>query len=271
MDRLHFRSATDAAGFTMLSNLVLLDTALSDGAKVTYLVLLHHARQSARCFPGQGTLAAERGVSDRSIRTHLVELVGRGLVTVERRGRAKSNYYWLESLEEVYRKNSSTQDFDRKNSSATDRKQTSGPNRMLEGNEAISERDEAMLNVGGKLKTNSKNSHTNPPADPDADAIRQAMTLTGDTHSLRRFTQLREICTDNGKTGCWTEALRSTERAIKRGTVEPEKRGAYFCVAVVRQLERKGVTVASGTPGERDQVRSLIAASLSNTEATANG
>jgi hypothetical protein len=193
----------------------------------------------------------------------LAELVGRGLVTVERRGRAKSNYYWLEPLEDVYRKNSSTQDFDRKNSSAADRKQTSGPNRTLEENEVISERDKATLNVRGKLKTNHKNSEPNPPADPDADAVRQAMTLTGDTHSLRRFAQLRELCADHGKTGCWTEALRSTERAVKRGTVEPEKRGAYFCAAVVRQLERKGVTVPSGTSQERDEVRSLIDASLS--------
>ena len=97
----------------------------------------------------------------------------------------------------------------------------------------------------------------------DAEAIRLIASLTRDTHSLRRFAQLREICADHGKTGCWTEALRSTERAIKHGTIEPEKRGAYFCAAVVRQLERKGVTVPSGTPQERDEVRSLIDASLS--------
>ena len=68
--------------------------------------------------------------------------------------------------------------------------------------------------------------------------------------------------TNHGKTGCWTEALRSTERAIKRGTVESDKRGAYFCAAVVRQLERKGVSVPSGTPEERQDIHTLITASL---------
>jgi hypothetical protein len=98
--------------------------------------------------------------------------------------------------------------------------------------------------------------------DSDAEAVRLVVGLTRDGHSVRRFTQLREICTDHGKTGCWTEALRSTERAIKRGTVESDKRGAYFCAAVVRQLERKGVTVPSGTPEERQDIHTLITASL---------
>ena len=266
MERLHFRSAADAAGFTMLSNLVLLDTTLSDGAKVTYLVLLHHARQTARCFPGQDTLAAERGVSDRSIRSHLAELVGRGLVTVERRGRAKSNYYWLESLEDVYRKQTSTQAHDRKNSSATDRKFASGPLRTLEEDEVFLEKEQRTLNVRRGLITNKPFSDPAPSADPEAEAVRIVVGLTGDTHSLRRFAQLREICADHGKTSCWTEALRSTERAIKRGGVEPHKRGAYFCTAVVRQLERKGVTVPSGTPDERHHIHHLIAGSLATSD-----
>ncbi len=57
--------------------------------------------------------------------------------------------------------------------------------------------------------------------------------------------------------------MRSTERAVKRGSVEPHKRGAYFCAAVVRQLERRGVTVPSGTQEERQEVRNLIQASMS--------
>jgi hypothetical protein len=262
VERLHFRSAADAAGFTMLSNLVLLDTALSDGAKVTYLVLLHHARQTARCFPGQDTLAAERGVSDRSIRSHLAELVERGLVTVERRGRAKSNYYWLESLEDVYRKESSTQAHDRKIPSAGDRKSASGPKRTLEKDEVFSEKEQTTLNVTRGRIDNNPSPEPVVSGDPEAESVRIVVGLTGDTHSLRRFVQLREICTDHGKTGCWTEALRSTEQAIKRGTVESQKRGAYFCAAVVRQLERKGVTMPSGTPEEREQVRGLIGRSL---------
>jgi hypothetical protein len=120
------------------------------------------------------------------------------------------------------------------------------------------------LNVGRECIDNNQNRDRTSILAPDDEAVRTIVALTGDAKSTRRFAQLREICADHGKIGCWTEALRSTERAIKRDTVEPQKRGAYFCAAVVRQLERTGVTVPSGTPQERDEVHGLIAASLSS-------
>ena len=118
------------------------------------------------------------------------------------------------------------------------------------------------LNVRGVNIDNERTPNHTSVADPDSEAVRVAVALTGDVKSTRRLTQLREICADHGKTDCWAEALRSTERAVKRGSVEPHKRGAYFCAAVVRQLERKGFTVPSGTPEEREEVRGLIGASL---------
>ena len=60
-DRLQFRSPVDAAGFTQASNCVLLDKEISDGAKVTYLLLRKHAWQDPSCFPGQKRLCDERG------------------------------------------------------------------------------------------------------------------------------------------------------------------------------------------------------------------
>ncbi len=125
------------------------------------------------------------------------------------------------------------------------------------------------LNVGGECIDNNQTPDRTSILDSDDEAVCTIVALTGDAKSTRRFAQLREICADHGKIGCWTEALRSTERAIKRDTVEPQKRGAYFCAAIVRQLERKGITVPSGTPQERDEVHGLIAASLSSSTQTA--
>ena len=85
--KIQYRSPLDARGFTMLHNAVLLDTRLSDGAKVTYMVLMHHARQDDHCFPGQERLCAERGLKERALRSHLAELEAARLITRERRGK----------------------------------------------------------------------------------------------------------------------------------------------------------------------------------------
>lgn len=100
-----FRDPVDNAGFVALSNLVMLDPHLTDGAKVTYSLLLFFARQSGLCFPGQERLALARGgVSVRTIRNHLEELEDRKLVVVEQRGFNQTNKYWIEPLQKVYPK-----------------------------------------------------------------------------------------------------------------------------------------------------------------------
>lgn len=245
MDRLSFRSNTDAAGFTILSNLVLLDTVLSDGAKVTYLVLLHHARQAGNCFPGQERLAQERGVSDRSVRSHLKELVERKLITVERRGQARTNLYWLEPLESVYGKKSSGQADDRKISSGPERKESSAPKERLEKDSYESE--SATFNVGER------------PGDksllPD---IERLVRLTGDTRSVRRFSQLFDIAMKAGCMALWDEAVTSLKKRLTN-TQEPLNRpGAYFCATLAALLGERGVYVPSGTKSERESIRSAI-------------
>ena len=123
---LKHRSPVDAKGYTMLMNCVLYDQALSDGAKVTYIVLLDYARQDDSCFPGQLKLAERRDTTERTIRNHLTELEKRGLVTIEQRGHMKTNVYWLEEIRAVY---TPPQESDRKNSSGHERQKISGHDR----------------------------------------------------------------------------------------------------------------------------------------------
>lgn len=247
-DRLLFRSPSDAAGFTMLPNLVLLDNQLSDGAVRTYLVLLHHARQTAKCFPGQDLLAEERGISDRSVRSHLAELFKRGLITPERRGRGETNRYWIEPLDSVYGKISARESSDRKNSSADDRKKTAAPKTLRE-EDGLFEKEQPTLNVAGE--------HI------DIAQVQEIATVTGDTRSLRRFAQLWGICLENSSVSCWDEAKRSLKNRMANESLGPlAKPGAYFCSVVATLLQQRGVRVPVGTKAERLEVRELLSASL---------
>jgi hypothetical protein len=249
MDRLSFRSKADAAGFTLLSNLVLLDTALTDGAKVTYLVLLHHARQAGSCFPGQERLSVERGVTERSVRSHLKELVERGLITIERRGQARTNLYWLESLEAVYRKKTSAQEYDRKNLSGPERKFSSGPNITLE--EDSYKEESATFNVAERPGDKSRF--------PD---IERLVRLTGDTRSVRRFVQLYDIAMKNRCMALWDEAVTSLKRRLENTTEPLVRPGAYFCATLAALLGERGVYVPVGSKTEREEIRSALRESL---------
>jgi DNA-binding transcriptional ArsR family regulator len=87
--------------FTIMPDAVLMSPRLSMGAKLVYQQLLHYARQSGACFPGQATLARHLPATDRAVRQWLRELEALGLVTVERRGLRKTNLYWIETLTET--------------------------------------------------------------------------------------------------------------------------------------------------------------------------
>ena len=77
---------------------------LSDGAKLTYIVLDSYdwedseGKSKGCVFPYQSTLAKIRGISTRTIRRHLEELVNVGLLTVQTfiTSTGKRNLYWIE-------------------------------------------------------------------------------------------------------------------------------------------------------------------------------
>ena len=61
-------------GFTAIPNRVLENNGLTLGARMTYAMLLKYAWQRDFCFPAQERIAADLGVTGRSVRTFLNEL-----------------------------------------------------------------------------------------------------------------------------------------------------------------------------------------------------
>ena len=297
-ESVRFRSAVDAKGFTILPNCVLYDSRLSDGAKVTYLALLEHARQDDSCFPGQERLGAMRGCSDRTIRNHLAELSAIGLVTSEQRSR-DSNTYWIETTESVYgapllkkvgkagkaetKNNHDDNGFERETTPT--RKNSSGwkiTSRWKNSSDK-QERPEVIYNnvdsetLNVTLALDTKPGQGAKPGEltfnvSDGDAYRQLVleplqaveTLTRDRHSRARLVQLREICLSHNKPDAWDAAVRSTTRRMGRKDLAAlERPGAWFDSAVVRELDKRGIAVPTkAEKAEAPDIRGLIGASL---------
>lgn len=75
---------------------LLRDPAISIQAKALYCLLDDHASpDSPRPFPGQGELAKQLGVSERTVRTWTRELVAAGWIEVEQRGLGQNNSYTM--------------------------------------------------------------------------------------------------------------------------------------------------------------------------------
>lgn len=83
------------AGFAALPYLVLRDTRLSLGARLSYAVLLMYAWQQGATFAGQMKMAADVGVSERQLRDYLQELQARGYVRIRRQGLNRPNMYYI--------------------------------------------------------------------------------------------------------------------------------------------------------------------------------
>jgi DNA-binding transcriptional ArsR family regulator len=110
--------AATVRGFTQVPNFLLRSKSLSPGDKMTFAMLLSYAWQNDHCFPGQERLAADLGLTDRSVRTHLKSLERHRLLAIRRRGQGKTNVYELNLKP--------GRDF-----AAADRKETSGPKRKI--------------------------------------------------------------------------------------------------------------------------------------------
>lgn len=82
-------------GFTQVPNEVLDDNTVSVPARFLYSVLLSFAWDNNEVYPGQNRLAESLGVSDKSIRTYLVELEKKGYLIKKRRGLNHTNIYTL--------------------------------------------------------------------------------------------------------------------------------------------------------------------------------
>ncbi len=83
------------AGFAALPYMVLRDTRLSIGARLSYAVLLMYAWQEGATFAGQLKMAADVGVSERQLRDYLQELRKNGYIRIKRQGLNKPNVYYI--------------------------------------------------------------------------------------------------------------------------------------------------------------------------------
>ena len=82
-------------GFTQIPNFILKNPELSVGAKVTYAMFLSYAWHNDSCFPGQERLAEDMGMSRSRVTEFVGALEKAGLVTIQRRGQGKTNFYTI--------------------------------------------------------------------------------------------------------------------------------------------------------------------------------
>jgi len=80
-------------GYVQMPRVVLYAKSLSDGDKVTHLLLLSFAWQAPSCFPAQATLGDMRGRSPRQIRRNLASLAKHGFIRITQNGSARANTY----------------------------------------------------------------------------------------------------------------------------------------------------------------------------------
>jgi hypothetical protein len=85
-------------GFTQVPNVILKNSDLSLGAKVTYSLLLSFYWHNDRVFPGQDRLAQHMGMSTSRANEYVKELEAAGLIEITRRGQGKTNLYKLHSV-----------------------------------------------------------------------------------------------------------------------------------------------------------------------------
>lgn len=82
-------------GFTQVPNFILRSPDLSLGAKIAYAMFLSYAWHNDSCFPGQDRLAADMGMSRSRVTEFVSELGKAGLITIQRRGQGRTNFYTI--------------------------------------------------------------------------------------------------------------------------------------------------------------------------------
>jgi DNA-binding Lrp family transcriptional regulator len=82
-------------GFTQVPNEVLSDKTLSAQAKLLYSLLLSHAWEENKVFPGQKSLGDRMGCSTKTVRKYIKELENAGYLKKKRRGLNNTYLYTL--------------------------------------------------------------------------------------------------------------------------------------------------------------------------------
>lgn len=80
-------------GYVQMPRIVLYSNTLSDGDKITHLLLLSFAWKQPSCFPAQATLGNMRGKQPRQLRRNLKSLSDNGYINIIQNGSARPNRY----------------------------------------------------------------------------------------------------------------------------------------------------------------------------------
>ena len=114
---------------SMIRNWFVCLNEISQGAKLAYARLAQYAGKDGECYPKQETLAYELGVSERTARKYVHELVEFELTEIDRPGlRAANSYFFLDHpwIYEVQPGAPSSSGQQRQETSAPDRQNSSG-------------------------------------------------------------------------------------------------------------------------------------------------
>ena len=91
--KLRYADHLTARGYVQMPRVVLYSKTLSDGDKITHLLLLSFAWQEPSCFPSQAALGDMRGKKDRQLRRNLKSLSDNGFINIIQNGSARANTY----------------------------------------------------------------------------------------------------------------------------------------------------------------------------------
>ena len=78
--RVQYKDPLSAAGWTIAWHALTLDTRISDGALRLYLLLHRYAQQSGKAWPSLTRLANDLGISIKSVKRRMRELIDLGLI-----------------------------------------------------------------------------------------------------------------------------------------------------------------------------------------------
>lgn len=94
----HFEDASEAKGYTQISNVVMRHPGLSMPAKYLYGLLKSYAWQDPTTHPGLKRMCRDANASDKTLGKYLTELQDAKLIEVKRRGQGKTNLYVFKAL-----------------------------------------------------------------------------------------------------------------------------------------------------------------------------
>jgi len=108
MRTLVFENKALNGGFTQVPNSILYDNSISQSARFLYTVLLSFAWTQDQVFPGQDRLVDILSCSKRSVRTYLIELKEKKLISWKQRGLNKTNIYTISDWNDTYQAGAAT-------------------------------------------------------------------------------------------------------------------------------------------------------------------